>query len=70
MPGNPPDTGYSQSKSMPSKLNLRRKSTAELANVSRVTWLAATSLKRFDQVHPPTEMIVFRCGFACFSLFS
>lgn len=56
--------------SRPSKSYWRMKATHDCASLARDSALAAAGEKLPDQVQPPTEIIVRRCGWACFNFCS
>ena len=60
-PGSP---GYSQSTSNPSRSWRLTKSTALATKTLRLFGVSAASENPFDQVHPPTEIRIRRCGWS------
>ena len=61
-PGSP---GYSQSTSKPSRSWRLTKSTALATKTRRLFAVSAASENPFDQVQPPTEIRMRRCGWSC-----
>src|SRR6266568_852279 len=66
----PPATGYSQSRSIPSKPYFSMNCTHDVANCLRDASVAAASEKPVDHVHPPTEMSVLRFGWLFLRIWS
>ncbi|CAB4922236.1 unannotated protein [freshwater metagenome] len=64
----PPETGYSQSMSMPSKPYCFMNVTQDEAKSLREASDAAAAAKFSLQVQPPMEIIVLRPGLAALSL--